>query len=210
MSPFRPVVALLFASGLSACSAGAIDSPATTSTEGGTTTHPSSTGDSGVATTNPTPQAEAAVLADAGTPITCAEPASDLDEIPPGADSPASAITEGDILDPQSGAKLALYALSAPKTFAPPTTTDPAKQLGLFIAFHEHGGTAKDEVPTVVESLARLKLSGDYVVIGMGQGDETTHGYTKVVDHQIALKLIDWAKKTYPINPRRVYFWGRG
>src|SRR5258708_11159493 len=173
--------------------------------------HPSSTDDAAAQTTNTTPQPEASVASDAGAKTSCADPtaAGDLGDIPPGADAPATAITEGDILDPQSTAKLALYALSAPKTFAPPTTTAPSKQLGLFIAFHEHGGTARDEVPTVVEPLARLKLSGDYVVIGMGHGDETTHGYTKVVDHQIALKLIDWAKKTYPINPRRVYFWGR-
>jgi hypothetical protein len=163
--------------------------------------------------TAPTPLPEASVTpVDAGSQVSCADPApgGELGDVPPGADAPATAITEGNILDPQTGAKLARYALSAPKTFAPPGTTDPTKQLGLFIAFHEHGGAARDEVPTVIESLARLELSGDYVVIGMGQGDETTHGYTKVVDHQIALKLIDWAKKTYPINPRRVYYWGRG
>src|SRR4051794_40527978 len=126
MSPFRPVVALLVALGLGACSAGAIDAPAMTATEAGTTTHPVSTGDSGVAISNPTPQPDAAVLADAAGQVSCVEPASDLSEIPSGADAPATAITEGDILDPQSGAKLARYALSAPKTFAPPATTDPA------------------------------------------------------------------------------------
>jgi hypothetical protein len=173
---------------------------------------PASKDDAGATTTNPTPQPEAAVTIDPGSKTTCADPTpvGVLGDIPPGADAPATAITEGDILDPQSGAMLARYALSAPKTFSSPTTTDPTKQLGLFICFHEHGGAARDEVPTVIESLARLKLSGDNVVIGMGQGDESTHGYTKVVDHQIALKLIDWAKKTYPINPRRVYLWGRG
>src|SRR5690242_8720641 len=106
MTPFRPVVALLLASGLGACSAGGIDAPPMTTTEAGTTTHPVSTGDSGVATTNPTPQPEAAVLGDAGVQISCADTASDLSEVPPGADAPATAITEGDILDPQSGAKL--------------------------------------------------------------------------------------------------------
>jgi len=212
MSPFRPILRLLVASCLAACSAGSIEGTSATQTDGGTQVHPSPTGEAGSATSNPIPQPEAGALAEAGVNTSCADPtpAGELGDIPPGADAPATAITEGDILDPQSGAKLARYALSAPKTFAPPGTTDPTKQLGLFIAFHEHGGAAKDEVPTVIESLARLKLSGDYVVIGMGQGDETTHGYTKVVDHQIAVKLIDWAKKTYPINPRRVYFWGRG
>src|SRR5450432_1395140 len=212
MSLFRPIAPLLIASCFVACSAGSIDGTPETQADGGTPAHPTSTGTAGGTMSNPTPQPEASVTVDAGSGASCADPTptGDLGDIPPGADLPATAITEGDILDPQSGAKLARYALSAPKMFAPPATTDPQKQLGLFIAFHEHGGAAKDEVHTVVESLARLKLSGDYVVIGMGQGDETTHGYTKVVDHQIALKLIDWAKKTYPINPRRVYFWGRG
>ena len=40
--------------------------------------------------------------------------------------------------------------------------------------------------------------------------DGTPHGYSPVADHERAEKLIAWAKKTYPINPRRVYLWGRG
>ena len=29
-------------------------------------------------------------------------------------------------------------------------------------------------------------------------------------DHEPIAKLIEWAKKTYPINPRRVYMYGKG
>jgi hypothetical protein len=212
MRQFHPDSLLLALAFLAACSAGSIEAHPPTPEEAGSPFHSTSKGGGGSATNEPKPQPEASIPVDSGSKVSCADPppGGELGDVPPGADAPATPITEGDILDPQSGAMLARYALSAPKTFAPPGTTDPTKQLGLFIAFHEHGGAARDEVPTVIESLARLKLSGDYVVIGMGQGDESTHGYTKVVDHQIALKLIDWAKKTYPINPRRVYYWGRG
>ncbi len=100
------------------------------------------------------------------------------------------------------------YAVEAPKTMPPADTTDPAKQLGLFVCFHEHNGKAPDETHSVIDSLKRLNLSDGYVVIGMKDG--TAHGYSPVEDHERAVKLIAWAKKTYPINPRRVYLWGRG
>src|SRR6516225_12061407 len=142
MRTFRLISILLLAGGLVACSAGSIESHPESSGEADAA-QPISTGGGGGATTNPTPQPEASVVpVDAGSRVSCADPApgGELGDVPPGADAPATAITEGDILDPQTGAKLARYALSAPKTFAPPGTTDPTKQLGLFIAFHEHGG----------------------------------------------------------------------
>ncbi len=142
-------------------------------------------------------------------PTGCVDPTphGDLNAADAGAETTATPLTEADFKD---GAAAFHYAISAPKTFATPTETDPKKQLGLIICFHEHFGQAHDEPPSVVESLARLKLSGDFVVIGMGQQDPAVKGYDKVVDHQNAVKLVEWAKRTYPINARRVYLWGRG
>ncbi len=117
------------------------------------------------------------------------------------------ALNEGDLKD-DAGQIVVHYAVEAPANMAPADTTDPAKQHGLFVCFHEHGGKAPDETHSVIESLKRLNLSGGYVVLGMKDG--TAHGYSPVEDHERAVKLIGWAKKTYPINPRRVYLWGRG
>ncbi len=121
--------------------------------------------------------------------------------------APAFALEEADLKDP-GGQVIVRYAVETPTVMAPAGTTDPAKQLGLFVCFHEHNHKAPEEVIPVVESLKRLKLSEGYVVIGMQDG--TPHGYSPVDDHERAVKLIAWAKKTYPINPRRVYLWGRG
>jgi hypothetical protein len=117
------------------------------------------------------------------------------------------ALEEADLKD-DKGQLVVHYAIETPKVMAPADTTVPSKQLGLFVCFHEHNGKAPDETHSVIDSLKRLKLSDEYVVIGMQDG--TSHGYSPVEDHERADKLIAWAKKTYPINPRRVYLWGRG
>ena len=98
------------------------------------------------------------------------------------------------------------YAIEIPKAMPPASTADPAKQLGLFLCFHEHDGKAGDEIRTVAESLARLKRSDNAILIGVYQA---AHGYTKQ-DHLHTVELVDWAKKTFAINPRRIYAFGRG
>src|SRR4051812_36510494 len=77
---------------------------------------------------------------------------------------PLAALEESDIKD-ASGKGVLHYAFEAPKELPPPGTTDPAKQLGLFLCFHEHDGKAPDEMHTIINTLARLKLSEQYVVI---------------------------------------------
>jgi hypothetical protein len=121
--------------------------------------------------------------------------------------APALAMEEAELKD-ASGKVIVPYAIETPAAMPPAGTTDPAKQLGLFVCFHEHNRKAPEEAQIVVESLKRLNLADGYVVIGMQDG--TPHGYSMVDDHERAVKLIAWAKKTYPINPRRVYLWGRG
>jgi hypothetical protein len=89
---------------------------------------------------------------------------------------------------------------------APADTTDPAKQLGLILCYHEHDGKVSDEMPPVIESLERLKARDGFVVIGVHHVD---HIYTKD-DRTHTVELIAWAKKTFPINPRRIYNFGKG
>ena len=88
----------------------------------------------------------------------------------------------------------------------PPPTRDPAKQLGLILCFPEHDRPTGDEILPVREALNRLGLRDQYVLLaGHPQGRKFG-----AADHEPIAKLIAWAKKTYPINPRRVYMYGKG
>jgi hypothetical protein len=49
------------------------------------------------------------------------------------------------------------YYLSVPGNLPPVGTTDPAKQVGLFLVFHEHGSNPGVEMPSVIKSLANLR-----------------------------------------------------
>ena len=115
------------------------------------------------------------------------------------------ALEEGDIKD-ASGKGVLHYAIEVPKALPPADTSDPAKQLGLFLCFHEHDGKAADEMPTVLKALGRLKLAEQFVVIGV---NHVEHAYSKA-DREHTVELIAWARKTYAINPRRVYDFGKG
>lgn len=116
-----------------------------------------------------------------------------------------AAFEEGDIKD-AAGKPVLHYAVATPKEMAPAGTAEPAKQLGLILCYHEHNGNVADEMPPVLESLDRLKAREGFVVIGV---HHTDHIYTKD-DHAHTVELIAWAKKTFPINPRRVYNFGKG
>ena len=117
-----------------------------------------------------------------------------------------AAITEADLKD--GNTTVVHYFASVPDGLPAAGETDPAKQVGLFLTFHEHGGTGKDEIPSVTKSLANLKREGDFIVLGMPI-EAGSHPYSQA-DHDRAKKLLDYALKTWPINPRRVYLWGRG
>jgi hypothetical protein len=117
----------------------------------------------------------------------------------------AAAWEEADLKD-ASGKPVLAYAVAAPKDLAPAGTTDPAKQVGLILCYHEHDGKVSDEMPPVLESLDRLKARDGFVVIGV---HHVEHIYTKD-DRAHTVELIAWAKKTFPINPRRIYEFGKG
>ncbi len=105
-----------------------------------------------------------------------------------------------------AGAAIVRYVVEAPAGVAPAGTMDPAKQVGLFLCSPEHDRPTGDEVLPVRESLRRLGLSDNFVLIGIHpQGQKFGP-----MDHEPIRKLIAWAMKTYPINPRRIYMYGKG
>ena len=78
--------------------------------------------------------------------------------------------------------------------------------MGLFLCFPEHDRPTGDELLPVRESLKRQGLIDGYVLLA-GHPQERKFG---AVAHEPIEKLIAWAKKTYPINPRRIYMYGKG
>jgi hypothetical protein len=105
-----------------------------------------------------------------------------------------------------SGKVIIRYVVEAPANVAPAGTADPAKQVGLILCFSEHDRPTGDEILPVREALDRLGLRDQYVLLA-GHSQERKFG---PADHEPIAKLIAWAKKTYPINPRRVYMYGKG
>lgn len=105
-----------------------------------------------------------------------------------------------------AGKTIIQYVVEPPDRVAPPSTTDPARQLGLFLCFPEHDRPVDDEIYPVREALNRLGLRDGYVLLAGGPQSRKFGP----ADHEPIGKLIEWAKKTYPINPRRVYAYGKG
>lgn len=80
---------------------------------------------------------------------------------------PLFALVEGELnekdLTPDGNEKFVIaYALEVPKDCPPADTTDPTKQLGLFLCFHGHGGKATHEASNVVRIMKGLKLLDGY------------------------------------------------
>lgn len=111
-------------------------------------------------------------------------------------------------LKDEKGATIVRYIVDAPPNLAPAGTTDPTKQVGLFLVFPEHEHPTGDELKTVNDTLERLKIRGDYVLIAAHA--QNPRGFFGEADFAPLEKLIAWAKQTYPVNPRRVYMFGRG
>ena len=87
-----------------------------------------------------------------------------------------------------------------------PARTDPAKQLGLFLCFPEHDTPVDADIFPVRQALWRLGIRDNYVLLAGGPQAQKFG----MADMEPIEKLIAWAKKTYPINPRRVYMFGKG
>ena len=59
-------------------------------------------------------------------------------------------------LKDDTGKTIIRYVVDAPDNIAPAGTTDPTKQVGLFLCFHEHDRPTGDEILPVRAALARL------------------------------------------------------
>ena len=116
-----------------------------------------------------------------------------------------SAATENELKD-DTGKTIVRYVVEPPLHPAPAGTSDPAKQLGLILCSAEHDRPTGDEILPVREALLRLGIRDGYVLLA-GHSQNQKFG---AIDDEPLAKLIAWAKKTYPINPRRVYMYGKG
>lgn len=118
---------------------------------------------------------------------------------------PARAAQETELKD-ETGRVILKYVIEVPSAIAAAGTTDPAKQVGLILCSQEHDTPTGNDIFPVRQSLLRQGLIDKYVLLAPApQGRKFGP-----VDHEPIEKLIAWAKKTYPINPRRVYMYGKG
>ncbi len=119
--------------------------------------------------------------------------------------APLGAVQETELKD-ESGKTIVRYVIEVPDGIAPAGAMDPAKQVGLILCFQEHDTPTGNDLFPVRQSLWRQGIIGHYVLLAAApQGRKFGPQ-----DHEPLEQLIAWAKKTYPINPRRVYMYGKG
>ena len=109
-------------------------------------------------------------------------------------------------LKDDAGKTIVKYMIEVPAGIAPAGTVDPTKQVGLIFCFQEHGTPLGNDLFPVRQSLWRQGLSDQYILLA---GAPKTAKFGPE-DHERIEKLYAWAKKTYPVNPRRVYSYGKG
>ena len=122
--------------------------------------------------------------------------------------TPALRAAEEAELKDEAGKVIARYAIEVPPGIAPAGTTDPAKQVGLIFCFQEHGTPTGNDLFPVRQTLRRLGQTNNYVLLAPHSQDGP--GKFLITDHEPIKKMLAWALKTYPINPRRVYMYGKG
>lgn len=119
--------------------------------------------------------------------------------------APLGAAQETELKD-ETGKTILKYVIEVPPGIAPAGAADPAKQVGLILCSQEHDTPTGNDIFPVRQSLLRQGLQDRYVLIAPApQGRKFGPD-----DHAPIEKLIAWAKKNYPINPRRVYMYGKG
>ena len=101
-------------------------------------------------------------------------------------------------LHDSSGKTVLKYVVEAP--------ANPAPRMGLIICSQEHDTPTGNDIFPVRQSLLRLGLANQFVLVAPAPQSRKFGP----ADHEPIEKLIAWAKKTYPINPRRVYMFGKG
>jgi len=107
-------------------------------------------------------------------------------------------------LKDDSGKTIVRYVVEAPPNLSP--TSDPAKQVGLILCFQEHDTPTGNDIFPARQTLIRMGKLDQYVLLAAAPQSRKFGP----ADHEPIEKLIAWAKKTYPINPRRVYMFGKG
>ncbi len=112
------------------------------------------------------------------------------------------------LLKDEAGKTIVEYILEAPANVAPAGTTDPARQVGVIFCFQEHGLATGTDLFPVRQSLKRLGLSDRFILLAAHSQDPA--GKMMPEDQVAFLKLLKWAQKNYPVNPRRVYMFGKG
>jgi hypothetical protein len=118
---------------------------------------------------------------------------------------PLRAAQESELKD-DAGNTILKYVIEVPPGIAAATTSDPAMQVGLILCSQEHDTPTGNDIFPVRQSLLRQGLLDRFILVAPApQGRKFGPA-----DHQPIEKLIAWAKKTYPINPRRVYMYGKG
>jgi hypothetical protein len=109
-------------------------------------------------------------------------------------------------LKDETGKTILKYVIEAPEGIASAGEMDPSRQVGLILCSQEHDTPTGNDLFPVRQALLRQGLLGGYVLIAPApQGRKFGPA-----DHQPIEKLIAWARKTYPIDPRRVYMYGKG
>ena len=119
--------------------------------------------------------------------------------------APLGAAQETELKD-ETGKTILKYVIEVPPGIAAAGIADPARRVGLILCSQEHDTPTGNDLFPVRQSLLRQGLLDQYVLVAPApQGRKFGPD-----DHQPIEKLIAWAKKTYPINPRRVYMYGKG
>jgi dienelactone hydrolase len=104
----------------------------------------------------------------------------------------------GELRDPKGENVIIRYQVMVPAKL-------PARnELALVVNFHGMGGREGDGLDTIAGALGRLAVADRFVLLG---GKSKGQGWT-AEDEEAALRLIAWAKETYPVDPRRVIFSG--
>jgi uncharacterized protein len=109
-------------------------------------------------------------------------------------------------LEDETGKTIVKYVIEVPPGLAAANTTDPTRQVGLFLCFQEHDTPTGNDLFPVRQTLMRQGMSGNYILLAAAPQSRKFGP----ADHEPIEKLIAWAMKTYPINPRRVYMFGKG
>src|SRR4051794_19229381 len=121
---------------------------------------------------------------------------------------PALRAQEEKDLKDEGGKVIVHYFVEAPASVAPAGTTDPARQVGVIVCLQEHTEAPSADIYPVRMSLKRLGLSDSYVLLAVKA--QAAGGGLGAADVEPITKLVAWAQKTYPVNPRRIYAFGKG